>query len=225
MEKIKVIQMGVGTIGSVVTRSLARRRGVEIVGAVDSDKAKVGRDLGEVAEVGRWLGVRVTDDAESLFSQTYADVVIDASCSLVREAYPKLLKPIQEGMNVISACEDLGNPYASDPGLAAKLDKLARECGATVLGTGISPGFTSDYLILALTGVCSQVHRIKYVRVSDVSCYVGGVVGTHFGLGLPPDDFRKGLEQGVILGHTGFTHYAHIRSVHCMVEIMYDLLI
>ena len=204
MEKVKVIQMGIGTVGQAATRSLAGKKGLDIVGALDLDKEKVGKDLGEVAGLDKKLGVIVTDDADSLFAETYADVVIHIACTYLHEAYPQIIKPIQRGMNVISATEALGNPYASDPGLAAKLEKLAKKHGVTVLGSGLSPGFTSDYLILALTGACSELRKIRYKRLSDVSAYLGGTVGRHFGLGLLPEEFKKGVEEGGIIGHIGF---------------------
>jgi 4-hydroxy-tetrahydrodipicolinate reductase len=204
VEKIKVIQMGIGTVGQAATRSLVKKRGLDVVGALDLDKEKVGKDLGEVAGLGKKLGVIVTDDADSLFPETYADVVIHTVCVYLHEAYPQIIKPIQQGMNVISSSEALGNPYVSDPGLAAKLDKLAKKHGVTVLGSGLSPGFTSDYLILALTGVCSEVCKIRYARLSDVRRYLGGTVGRHFGLGLSPEEFKRGVAEGEIIGHIGF---------------------
>jgi 4-hydroxy-tetrahydrodipicolinate reductase len=183
---------------------LAGKKGLDIVGALDMDKARVGKDLGEVAGLGKKLGVIVTDDADSLFAETYADAVIHITCTYLHEAYPQIIKPIQQGMDVISATEALGNPYVSDPGLAAKLETLAKKHGVTVLGSGLSPGFTSDYLILALSGACSELRQIKYKRLSDVSAYVGGTVGRHFGLGLSPEEFKKGVEEGGIIGHIGF---------------------
>jgi len=182
--KVKVIQMGIGTVGQAATRSLVGKKGLDIVGALDMDKERVGKDLGEVAGLGKKLGIIVTDDADSLFSETYADVVIHITCTYLHEAYPQIIKPIQQGMNVISATEALGNPYVSDPGLAARLEKLCKKHGVTVLGSGLSPGFTSDYLILALTAACSELRSIRYKRLSDVSAYLGGTVGRHFGLGL-----------------------------------------
>ena len=208
MGKVKVIQMGLGTVGQAATRSLAGKKGLDIVGALDLDKKKVGKDLGEIAGLDKKLGVIVTDDADSLFNGTYADVVIHIACTYLHEAYPQIIKPIQQGMNVISATEALGNPYASDPGLAAKLEKQAKKHGVTVLGSGLSPGFTSDYLILALTGACSELRKIRYKRLSDVSAYLGGTVGGHFGLGLSPEEFRKGVEEGEIIGHIGFVESA-----------------
>ena len=61
---IRVMHFGLGPIGAAVVRQVAERKGFKIVGAVDIDPAKAGRDLGEVAGVGRTLKVKVSDDAE-----------------------------------------------------------------------------------------------------------------------------------------------------------------
>src|SRR6187401_2456428 len=50
---IKVLHYGLGPIGAAVVRQVAERRGFKIVGAVDIDPAKIGRDLGEIAGAGR----------------------------------------------------------------------------------------------------------------------------------------------------------------------------
>ena len=208
VEKIKVIQMGIGTIGQAVTCALHKKSGVMIVGAIDTDEQKVGKDLGEVAGLDKKLNVMVTDNADTLFAEAYADVVIHTACVYLHEVYPQITTPIEHGMNIISAAEALGNPYVSDPGLAAKLDRLAKDYGVTVLGSGLSPGFTSDYLILALSGICREITKVKYTRHSDVRRYLGGTVGKHFGLGLSPQEFRKGVESGEIIGHVGFIESA-----------------
>ena len=56
------MHVGLGPIGAGVVRQVASRKGFAIVGAVDIDPAKVGRDLGEVCGAGRKLRVKVTDD-------------------------------------------------------------------------------------------------------------------------------------------------------------------
>ena len=55
---IRVIHFGLGPIGAAVVRQVADRKGFKIVGAVDIDPAKVGRDLGEVTGLGRKLKVK-----------------------------------------------------------------------------------------------------------------------------------------------------------------------
>ena len=42
---IRVIHFGLGPIGAAVVRQVANRKGFKVVGAVDVDPAKVGRDL------------------------------------------------------------------------------------------------------------------------------------------------------------------------------------
>jgi hypothetical protein len=204
MQKVKVIQMGIGTVGKAITKGLVKKKGIEVVGALDLDSGKVGKDLGEVAELNTKLNIAVTDDADTLFSETFADVVIHTVDVHLHEVFPQIIKPIQQGIDVISASEALGNPYVSEPVFAAKLEKLAKTHGVTVLGSGFSPGFGSDYLILALTGACSDVQKITYVRRANARPYMRGTVGRHFGLGLPVEAFKRGVEEGVIIGHIGF---------------------
>lgn len=59
---VRAIVYGVGAMGSIMA-GLALDKGVEIVGAVARSPEKVGRDLGEVAGLGRETGVVVEADA------------------------------------------------------------------------------------------------------------------------------------------------------------------
>ena len=54
---IKVLHVGLGPIGAAVVRQVAARKGFVIVGAVDIDPAKAGRDVGEVCDTPRRVGV------------------------------------------------------------------------------------------------------------------------------------------------------------------------
>ena len=47
-KKIRAIQYGVGPIGASIVRLMREKFAIEIIGAIDTDPAKVGRDLGEV---------------------------------------------------------------------------------------------------------------------------------------------------------------------------------
>ena len=47
-KKIRAIQYGVGPIGASIARLMREKFAIEIIGAIDTDPAKVGRDLGEV---------------------------------------------------------------------------------------------------------------------------------------------------------------------------------
>jgi len=203
-----VIQIGLGTIGRTITRVLAGKQGIRIVGAVDTNPELAGHDLAKVTDIAMPFGVKVTADARNLFASTAADVVLHAACTYLHEALPDLTMAAEHGVNVISATEALGNPYVSDAGLAALIEKLAKSNGITILGTGLSPGFTSDYVILAITAGLSEVKRITYRRTADIRPYLGGTVAEHFGLGLSAEEFTKRFAAGEVIGHIGFVESA-----------------
>ena len=78
---IRAVQYGCGPIGVAVGSLAARRRDIELVGALDVDPEKVGRDLGMLREGGEEVGVMVSDDAAALFAATDPDVVFHTTGS------------------------------------------------------------------------------------------------------------------------------------------------
>ena len=43
--KIRVIQYGIGPIGASIVKLAREKQAIEIIGAIDTDPAKIGRDL------------------------------------------------------------------------------------------------------------------------------------------------------------------------------------
>jgi hypothetical protein len=202
MDKVKVVLYGVGAIGSRIAEFLLEKEGVEIVGAIDLAKEKVGKDLGDVLALDRKLGVAVSDDPNDMFSKIKTDVVVHTTTSFLKQVYPQIAKVIEHGVNVVSTCEELSYPYPAEPELAKKLDELAKKHGVTVLGTGINPGFIMDTLIIALTGVCQKVETIKMTRVIDAAMRRASFQ-KKIGVGLTVDEFKEKMERKVITGHVG----------------------
>ena len=81
---IRVVHFGLGPIGAAVVRQVAVRKGFKIVGAVDIDPAKVGKDLGEVAGAGRPLKIKVSDDAKKTIKAAKPDVVVLCTSSSMK---------------------------------------------------------------------------------------------------------------------------------------------
>ena len=73
---IKVLHVGVGPIGAGVVRQVVGRRSLAIVGAVDLDPEKIGRDLGHVCGLRRRLGVKITDDLVRTIKATRPDAAV-----------------------------------------------------------------------------------------------------------------------------------------------------
>jgi len=76
LEKVNIIVWGVGRVGSEAVRKMLDKHWTKVVGAIDTDREKAGRDLGEVIGAGRKLGIVVSDDPDDVFAKTEADMVI-----------------------------------------------------------------------------------------------------------------------------------------------------
>ena len=200
--EIKVVLFGLGPMGKMIAKGMLEKKGLTVVGAVDILKDLVGKDLGEVLELGKNIGVTVTDDAEGLISRIKADIAIIATRSYLREIYPQLTLCIKAGINVISTCEELSYPYYKYPELSAEIDALAKRHGVTVLGTGINPGYLMDTLPIVLTGACKYVDSIRVTRIMD-SSKRRIPYQKKIGTGLSPEEFRKMIDEKKITGHVG----------------------
>ena len=164
---IKVIHIGIGPIGAGVVRQVAGRRGLTIVGAVDIDPAKIGRDLGDVCAVGRKLKVKVTDDIARTIKAVRPDVAILCTSSSLKKVVPEFEAVLKLKVPIVSTTEELVYPVKSNAAVARRIDALAKRSRVAVLGTGVNPGFLMDALPVTLTAVCQRVTAIEVDRVQD----------------------------------------------------------
>jgi len=190
MSNIKVVSWGLGAMGSGVAKLVNSKKDMELVGAIDKDPEKIGKDLGEIIEEGN-LGVDVVEEFD--YSKDIADIVVIATSSFTETVFPMIKKSVEAGLNVVTIAEEMAYPQAQNPELAEKINKLAKENNVSVLGTGINPGFVLDTLILAMTGVCQDVEKIKASRINDLSPFGPTVMETQ-GVGTTPEEFEKGME-------------------------------
>lgn len=202
MRKVKVISYGVGAVGSMIAKFLLEKEGMDIVGAVDVDENKVGKNLGEVLGVEKKLGIKVSDDLDAVLSETDADIAVHTTSSYLRDTYPQIASIVKHGVNVVSTCEELSYPYVSEPELAKKLDALAKKHGVTVLGTGINPGFLMDTLVIMLTAPCQKIEKIEAVRVMDAATR-RVPFQKKIGAGLTVEEFQQKIGKKQITGHVG----------------------
>ena len=199
-QPVKVIQMGLGPIGQKTIQYLAERDGIELVGAIDIDPEKTGRDVGSLSGT-RSLGVQVSADAETVLAQP-ADVVLLTTSSTFSQLEAQLELCVKAGKSVISTCEELAFPFDADADLAARIHDLAKKHQVTVLGTGVNPGFSMDALPIFLTSICQQVTGVLVERFQDASIR-RLPFQQKIGAGLSPQVFEEKRQAGLIR-HVGF---------------------
>jgi 4-hydroxy-tetrahydrodipicolinate reductase len=205
---IRVVHYGLGPIGAAALRMVADRAELRIVGAIDVDPGKVGRDAGEVAALGRNLGLAVEADAVRVLAESKPQVVVHCTASFLADVMPQLREIIAAGANIVSTCEELAYPWTRRPELAAELDVLARGRGVTVLGTGVNPGFVMDLLPLVLSAVTSRLRSVRVTRVVDAA-HRRGPLQRKIGAGITPDDFAQRAAGGR-MGHIGLAESLHM---------------
>ena len=131
---IRVLLYGLGPIGVMVARQLATRDGFRIVGAVDVDPAKVGRDVGEIA------GLRAAASREEstrtrrhAIRKSKPDIVVLCTSSSVRGVMPQIEGVLKAKVPIVTTTEELSYPVRRNARSREthRCDGEAREgCGA-----------------------------------------------------------------------------------------------
>ena len=205
MENVKVALWGFGAMGSGIAKVLLRKKGVDIVGVCDIHPARIGKsifDLLGVEQDGR-EDVFVNPKIEEVVHNGNCDICVIATDSFTRKAFAKIKYVVEQNVNVVSTAEEMSYPKAQEPELAAEMDRLAKEHGVSILGTGINPGLMMDLLAICLSGCMTDVEKVTCRRVNSLSPF-GPAVMEEQGVGLSVEAFNKGVADGSLAGHVGF---------------------
>ena len=202
MKPKRVAVWGVGAMGAGIARAIGEKPGLEVVGAVDTDPAKIGCPLSDFTGLGAQERVSVVSTIEEAMAAD-PDLVVVATASLVRDVFPRVMEVLDHGKAVITTAEEMAYPWPAEPELCAQVNAAAQEKGVAVLGTGINPGFVMDLLPVAMSAACTDVKRVRVTRVNDLSPF-GPTVLREQGVGLTEEAFRRGVAEGRVEGHVGF---------------------
>ncbi len=202
---IKVVIWGFGAMGSGMAKMLLKKKGVDIVGVCDRHPERVGKSMFEVlgVERGERAEVIIGSEIENILTKGSCDVCLCATDSYTKVAFPRLKYVLEQGVNVVSTAEEMAYPKAQSPEEAEELNRIAKENGVTILGTGINPGLMMDLLAVTLSGAMVDIDSVMCKRVNSLSPF-GEAVMEEQGVGITVEEFEKGLEADSLAGHVGF---------------------
>lgn len=199
---LRVVGWSTGTVGRHAIAGIDARPELELVGLWVSNPDKVGRDAGELAGLGRELGVAATSDKEALLALEPDCIVHTAMTDdRVFEAIDDLVMFLERGVNVVSSGPVvLQYPHGIlPPDLVARVHEAGVRGGASLHVNGIDPGFANDVLPLALTSVCQRIDEVRCYEVADYSTYYQPVVMQEiFGFGRPMEEVPMLFQPGIL---------------------------
>jgi 2,4-diaminopentanoate dehydrogenase len=198
----RVVQWSTGNVGRQAIAGIDARPDLVLAGVWVSTGGKVGRDAGELAGLGRRLGVTATDDGDALLAARPDCVVYTAMADdRITEALADLERILRAGVNVVAS----GPVFLQYPAgvlpdeLVEPLRRAASEGGASLWVNGIDPGFANDWLPLVLTSVCRRVDQVRCLEILDYSTYDNRkVLVDIMGFGRPMHETPTLLGPGVL---------------------------
>jgi 2,4-diaminopentanoate dehydrogenase len=191
MERIKALVYGAGTVGSDIARFMVDK-GVIITDAIDVKN--VGKDLGEVIGLDRKLNVIISDNADKVLAETGADIALMAVATSMETLFPHIKKCLEAGLNVITTSEEASYPWTTAPGITARLDRIAKENGVTVTGSGMQDIFWAN-IVTHLTGASHRIDSIEGQVSVNVDA-LGKMVADFYAVGRKLDEIQKMIDAG-----------------------------
>ena len=177
---LRVVQWTTGNVGKQSLIAIAANPGLELVGCYAWSPDKVGRDVGELCGL-QPLGVRATNDVDALLA-------LRPDCVVYNPMWPsidELVRIVAAGVNVVSTAA-----FINGRRLGADRERLVEACrrgGASLFGTGISPGW-AELLAIVLAGVCDRIDKITVNEAAYTGAYDSPATEIPAGFGRPIDD-------------------------------------
>jgi 2,4-diaminopentanoate dehydrogenase len=188
----RVAVAGPGGIGLCAIREIERLPEMKLTGVLAYSPSKNGKDAGELAGIGS-IGVRATTDLDTFLANDIDCVLYCGRDFGDWRADAEILRMLESGKNVITM-----QPYhylkSRGADIEAKFKKAAESGGATLHGSGITPGFFNERMALLATGLSNDVTYIKFQEFFNAEPLAGAIETLQmFGFGSPKPQAEQNL--------------------------------
>ncbi len=171
---LKVVAWSTGNVGRHAIAGIDAHPELELTGVWVSSAAKDGIDAGELAGLGKKLGVNATTDASALLASK-PDCIVHTAMADHRlfEAIDDLCGFLRAGINVVSS----GPVFLQYPDgvmpdeVIAPIRASAAEGNASLWVNGIDPGFANDWLPLVLTSISERIEEVRCMEILNYATY------------------------------------------------------
>lgn len=195
----RVVVWGPGNVGAPALRTVIRHPELELAGVIVHSAEKAGRDAGDLVGLPE-TGVITSQDAEAVLAARPNALFYGVNQDFrPLESAEEMQSALRAGINVVTAgLYPLLHPPSADSSVRAAYQAACDEGGASLLASGIDPGYAMDLLPVVLSGVCEEIDEIRIIENFNYATYeVPEAVRTIIGFGSAMEATPAMLLPGV----------------------------
>jgi len=169
---VRTVVWGTGNVGRAAIRAVEAHPDLELTAVIVHNPDKVGRDAGDIADVGRSLGVAATDNIGQALAA--AEAVVYAASGDIRpeDALADITRAIRGGATVVSpSIYALYDPTSAPAQLRDPVLAAIDAGGGSLFVSGIDPGWGNDILPILASGLASTVEQVRCQEIFDYTTY------------------------------------------------------
>lgn len=169
---LDVVVWGTGNMGRAAIRSVVEHPALELVGVVVSTASKVGIDAGELAGLGRDVGVAATDDPGRVIGGADAVAYMASGDLRPDDALADLAQCLRAGCTVVTPSSyPLYDPASAPAEIVDPIRDATDAGGSRLFVSGVDPGWGNDLLPALMAGMCTDIRTVRAQELFDYSTY------------------------------------------------------
>jgi hypothetical protein len=159
-------------MGATAIRSAAAFPGLKLAAVITSSADKAGRDAAEFAGLDEPTGVLATTDVDAALAESDAVAYMASGDIRPDEAIADIERCLRAGKHVVTpSLYSLYDPASAPQEWVDRLTAAAEEGTATLLVSGVDPGWGNDALAVTAASLCTRIKTITCQEIFDYSTY------------------------------------------------------
>jgi len=160
----RIVQWSAGRVGTSSMRAVMDHPSMELVGLWVHSESKRGRDAGELA--GREpVGIAATQSIDDI-------IALKPDCVLYMQEgcdADDVCRILSAGINIVTTRGEFHSPPRMDPELRRRTEEACIQGGASIHSTGVSPGFITEAIPIALTSISRRLDSLTIDEFADMT--------------------------------------------------------
>lgn len=168
----RVAVWGTGNMGATAIRSAAAFPGLELASVITSSEEKAGRDAATFANLDTLTGKVATTDIDAALADCDAVAYMSSGDIRPEEAIAEIERCLRAGRHVVTpSLYSLYDPASAPAEWVERLSDAAEAGNASLLVSGVDPGWGNDALAVTAAGLCTRIKTIRCQEIFDYSTY------------------------------------------------------